>query len=72
MAPTRRRATCWRSSRPASGIALTVLGLGGSEQVQIASIPGYGDREVLMASGVSFPADPIEASAGGDWLYGLV
>lgn len=26
--------------------------------------------EVLMASGVSFPADPLESSSGGDWLYG--
>lgn len=27
-------------------------------------------REVLMASGVTFPAEPLESSGGGDWLYG--
>jgi hypothetical protein len=39
----------------------------------VVTIPGASTstyREVLMASGTSFPADPIEASAGGDWLYG--
>jgi hypothetical protein len=39
----------------------------------VVTIPGGSTstyREVLMASGTSFPADPIEASAGGDWLYG--
>jgi hypothetical protein len=29
-------------------------------------------EEVLMASGVSFPAEAVESSAGGDWLYGEV
>jgi hypothetical protein len=31
---------------------------------------GGAAREVLMASGVSFPAEPLESSDGGDWLYG--
>lgn len=34
-----------------------------------ANLVIYGS-EVLMASGVSFPADPLESSSGGDWLYG--
>jgi len=36
----------------------------------IVTIAGGAAREVLMASGVSFPADPLEATSGGDWLYG--
>lgn len=40
----------------------------------IVTVPGTqtGYREALMASGVSFPAEPLEASSGGDWLYGEV
>lgn len=28
-------------------------------------------REVLMASGVTSPPEPLESSDGADWLYGF-
>lgn len=57
---------------PASGVAGVVQGTGVTVDNTdpahpVISVPR---REVLMASGVSFPADPLESSTGGDWLYG--
>lgn len=36
----------------------------------LAQTATAGYREVLMASGTTFPAEPLESSDGGDWLYG--
>lgn len=36
----------------------------------LGATAGASYREVLMASGTTFPAEPLESSDGGDWLYG--
>jgi hypothetical protein len=55
-------------NRLAAGALGYVLQSGGA-----GVVPAWADvrgREVLMASGVSFPAEAVESSDGGDWLYG--
>lgn len=36
----------------------------------MSGVGAGGHREVLMASGVTSPPEPLESSDGTDWLYG--
>lgn len=48
-----------------------VVGVDG--EFEVAALDGViaatTGREVAMAPGVSYPAEPLEAPGGGDWLY---
>jgi hypothetical protein len=50
------------------GAGVTAAAGTGEVVVTVSGSASY--REVLMASGVSFPAEAVESTSGGDWLYG--